>query len=530
MDGQVYKSSDAVENIKNIIEAMATAKNAQTDLQKQVMLKQIGDKMDLTQKGKEQIQEKNINYGYTPGGDNSNIAQTGIATPPTAPTGGTPAGLSPTSGVATGATPGAQGGQPILQGQPSPMASLVNPTAPQAPVPQTPPMTMANPAQQPANTAASQLTMPQVSQPVGQPQPPSVQYTNLGYKPVEAAAIVQARKTAGQPINMADRAYVMALQKVKAGTASAGELDMVNKMNNRDAQNNPIIPNTKPQDVKVGNDPNPGLVQSDPALAILEKRYNYPPGSLTRDFETGNPVLNPFVKSRIEKEQAAQAALEVNRPFREEGRQQQMQNEVINRISNVRGDTSIKNIETQRDSTILAYKTLQDCKNMGRLPTQFEYQDILGQIWKARTGAAPTNEVMSSLNTPNIEQNMRKLYTAVTGDSSSGTSTPQIVNALTNFVQKTGLQLDKMHDNYFQDHLIKPPGMDQADFDSIVSRAKRGESFKEAMDDNGKSSGNADITLPAGIKTTSQAVDYLMTAQKMSKQDAIDWIRSQNGS
>ena len=438
----------AAKNIAAVIDAMSEAQKSQIDLKKAVIMKQIGDKMDLAQQAKQQIQTKNINYGYTPGGDNSNIAQTGMSVPPATPMGSV---LNPAAGTADSGTPSALGAPAVGNTTGSPMSGVLNPAAPPQPQPtpnatlRTPtPTTGGQPIVPPGRTQAP--TNPVLNGPTapsagigGQPiLPASIQYKNLGYKPVEAQQLLAARRANGETINAADTHYVKALQKVKSGAATAGEVAMVNKMNGRDEQGN-LVGGDKP--INVGKDPNPSLVQSDPALAMLEQRYGYPPGSLTRDFETGNPVINPFVKSQIEARQRAQEIQEVNKPMVEEGRQNTLENEAINRISNVRGDTSIKNIETQRDSTILAYKTLQDCKNQNRLPTQFEYADILGQIWKARTGAAPTNDVMAELNTPNMEQNLRKLNTWLTGNASPGTSTPSIVNSLTNFVKKLACNL-----------------------------------------------------------------------------------------
>ncbi len=149
----VYQSSDASKNIINIINAAAEAHKAQTDLQKQVLLKQVGDKMDLAQKQSEfQQQMANI-----PQIQDANNKLNGIDNP-TAQT-GDGRGMG---GVANSGTPTAQGG--------SPMAQLVNPGA-------TPPMSMVNPAQQPANDASSQgfgVTAPQPTPQVQPQQPPPI--------------------------------------------------------------------------------------------------------------------------------------------------------------------------------------------------------------------------------------------------------------------------------------------------------------------------------------------------------------------
>ncbi len=318
---EVYQSSNAAANITKILEAAAEAQKSQVELKKQVMLHQIQQKMDLEQKAKENIQEKNINYNYIPGGDNSNIASgqpAGPATPAASPMGDV---LSPAGTADSGTSAAISGG--------SPMASVMSPA--QAPIP---PMTMANPAQQPARDAASQpapMSAPPPAQaPQMQPQgQPSAQYQNLGYKPIEAPQLLQQRQQSGQRPNVADAAYVQALSKVKAGTASQGEMDMVHNMNNRTSDGVQI---PKPGQPAVGGTP-PG--SQDVALRTMEQRLGYPEGALWRNPSTMAPEISPIWKSKIEATQRAQANFDVNKDFREEGRQNQLEKSYADRLAKI---------------------------------------------------------------------------------------------------------------------------------------------------------------------------------------------------
>lgn len=159
----------AAKNIINVINAAADAKTAQTELQKQLMLKQISDKMDLQQQGaltRQNMQIKADAFNSMAGAEQ-----------PSTPTASTDNGLG-VNGVATGATPATIGAQPPLQGQPqqSPMSSVVNPV--QQPTPQQPPSPtpMLNAAAQPSQIPALQGIVPtqnmSIPSPIGKPLPP----------------------------------------------------------------------------------------------------------------------------------------------------------------------------------------------------------------------------------------------------------------------------------------------------------------------------------------------------------------------
>ena len=235
---EVYQSSNAAKNIADVISAMTDAQKSQLELKKAVMMKQIGDKMDLQQQGKQQIQTKDINYNYQPGGDNSNLLNGGANAATTYANGLNDAGR------ATNATAGTVGAQPMLPGQPQ-----ANPMAP-TPTPQpTPNQTLTAPTQPNAGAGGQPIVPPSPTQapsspvlnspsaaPGGAPiMPPSVQYNNLGYKPVSPQQLLQTRQQANQPINQADIAYGMAHKKLVNGTATQGEINnVIHPMNNRD--------------------------------------------------------------------------------------------------------------------------------------------------------------------------------------------------------------------------------------------------------------------------------------------------------
>lgn len=308
---EVYQSSNAAANLTKLFDAAAEAQKAQVDLKKEVMLHQVQQKMDLEQRAKEQIQEKNINYNYVPGGDNSNIAD-----PSGTPMDGV---LNPASGIADSGTPSATGS--------SPMNNIVNPAQHPMQTQSAPPMSIPNPGNignAPVNA------QPPLNSPINtQPQEQSLQYKNLGYTPIEAPQLLQQRRQNGQSPNLADASYVKSLQKAKLGTATQGEIDMIHNMNNRTPDGVAIPQSGQP--AVGGTAPS----SQDKALRMLEQRLGYPEGSLWRNPNTMAPELSPIWKSKVEAQQRAQANYDVNQPFREDKRQDALENKYADRLSKI---------------------------------------------------------------------------------------------------------------------------------------------------------------------------------------------------
>lgn len=180
----------------------------------------------------------------------------------------------------------------------------------------------------------------------------------------------------------------------------------------------------------------------------------------------------------------------------QEQRQNSLETQAQNRLSSIRGDTSLAKIETQRDAASSAYNTLQTAEHEGRLPNQFEYNDLLGQLWKARTGTAPTDDVMQSFNVGTIEQNMNKMYSYFSGKTAPA-NTKDVINSLKAFVASSGNSLDQQHAGYYSTHLVKPTGLNQDRWDAL-SKEQRGLSFKDATKQYADSLNNPQQSAPTG--------------------------------
>lgn len=416
-------ASSAAKNIADVISAMTDAQKSQLDLKKAIAMKQIGDKMDLQQKQAEQnidvqkpIQQT---QAWTDFGNQSGGAST--------PTGATANGVGG-NGVADSATAARIGGG-------GPMAS---------PVPQTPPMSMANPSQQPANTAASQLTMPKVSQPVGQPQPLSSQYQNLGYNPVDVQGLVQTRNQAGQRPNVADMHYIQALQKLKAGTATDGEISMVNKMNNRDENGQAI----GGMDASKNNNANGNGMQN--ALRQLEKMRNLPEGSLTFGAD-GNPEINPFVKSKIEAQQRAE---EIRQVGLGDKYGKQVDDMFMKALSNRSGGLGLE--DTKVNNAIHARVALDsyydDKTGKYNIPPTMHAELALSLARQLSPNGVVGVDLMKELRQGSFEENAKRLMIMMGANPQTiGGTTQGIAKTLADALDRQGLVSQSNRDkNYFE--------------------------------------------------------------------------------
>lgn len=160
--------------------------------------------------------------------------------------------------------------------------------------------------------------------------------------------------------------------------------------------------------------------------------------------------------------------------------QDSLANQAMQRISSARGDASLVRTELQRDAAAQGYNTLTKAESEKRPLSQLEYYDTLGQMWRAKTGTAPTVESMSSIDGKTVEQKLNNFGTFITGKPMAANS-PAMISNLKSYIQDTGEQLDRSHDAYMAPHTIKPPGLSDEAWAPIAASA-RGLSFKDATD------------------------------------------------
>lgn len=182
--------------------------------------------------------------------------------------------------------------------------------------------------------------------------------------------------------------------------------------------------------------------------------------------------------------------------------QDALEQKARDQLLSVRGDASLKNIETQRDSAITAYNRIDQVEKSGQQLNPIDYVDILGQIYKARTGSAPNEQVLSQARQATVSGNFNKAYTFLTGKQAPAT-TKDIMSSLKEMALAMGQQADKLHDAYMKSRLDMPQGLNPESA-ARIQKLGRGMSFAEGIAQNGTQPDSSPLT--AVNKKTGQRI------------------------
>ena len=169
--------------------------------------------------------------------------------------------------------------------------------------------------------------------------------------------------------------------------------------------------------------------------------------------------------------------------------QDKLEEQTKKNMISARGNASLVRTETQRDAAATAYIRILEIENKGQVLNPIDYIDILGQIYKARTGAAPTEEILKTAVQDTLKGSFSKWYTYFTGKQTPAT-TKDIMASLKDMSYSMGNRADIQHDGYMAQILTKPKGLDQERWDNLVKdKSVRGFSFKDQVGQFAKQGG-----------------------------------------
>lgn len=216
------------------------------------------------------------------------------------------------------------------------------------------------------------------------------------------------------------------------------------------------------------------------------------------------PLIDTMMKAKASEDARklglaqAQSNKELSLGLRNDQQQDKLEQNAKQMVANLRGDKSLARTEEQRDAAAVAYNRLNEIQASGKGVNPIDYTDILGQIYKARTGTAPSESIMKDIHQATAKGSLDKAYTYVTGQQAPAT-TKDITSSLMNMAQSMGKQADAFHQGYMNSHLIKPSGLDDARWQPIIQTG-RGMSFAEATKQNPSSITNGTTSDPLGIR------------------------------
>lgn len=255
--------------------------------------------------------------------------------------------------------------------------------------------------------------------------------------------------------------------QLTSGTPDQGGASLIST--GTDQQQQPTPPTAPPMQMPMVNKATAALASRFALANKPEKVYQYVQGKGLVEVGTkhkGDQVITSNPADTISRENSKE--------------QDKLEQQARQGLQSVRGDISIKNVEAQRDAAITAYNRLKQIEFSGKAPNPVDYVDILGQVYKARTGTAPTDVVLRDARQQTAEGNFGKVYTFFTGNQAPATS-KEIASSLKDMVAHMGLQADELHSGYMQVHGadIFPTGLEKSRADRLAKLA-RGKSFTEA--------------------------------------------------
>jgi len=498
-------AASASKGIIRIIESATEAKKAQFDLQKEVMLHQIQQKMDLQNQEKEFQQ----NMGHIPqvqaANEQLNNPMGGLMNPGN--------GLNEV-GKADAGTSAQVGSTPPLPGQPTPAMSMINP------------------AQQPQNDAQSQMSM----MPQGQPQQP--QQVQPQYAPMIPQG-VQIDSPTGSPLpppkspitigsdgrpvykqlELTDKTYAEVYKKWRSGVPlSMGEKNFVQEHLGMKGMANDLF----------------GSLGID--------TVNQSPEQIGAELKVKNP--GQYATLEALKDGKINIA----------GRQSKEMNKMIQDVQTIWPGTDTTVVKSRMDlrkdftagktaSTVDALNTallhgdnvatlLQKVNNRGLL-----VQNKLGNLIKQQTNDPDLLALKDAMEKYNRESakaiagsgqvyvdELKNQDNQLNDAQSIDGAISVIKNRMKLFGGRTTPLAERWQRTFGED---SPAPVLGPNAQKILN--KYGYQYDKSSGDIAEAQAdgrNGSISLPPEVKTTSQAVSYL-TQQGMSKDQAIQWIRSQ---
>lgn len=197
------------------------------------------------------------------------------------------------------------------------------------------------------------------------------------------------------------------------------------------------------------------------------------------------PLIDTMMKAQAAKDskelglQQIQSNKDVSIGLRNDQNQEKMEQQAKQMVANLRGDKSLARAEEQRDGAISVATTANQLQKEGRAPSKLEYYDLLGQLWKARTGATPTDAAIRDLDTSTFKGDFNKAASYITGKP-AGATTSAILQNIKDFADQSGKLADQFHQGYMNAHLIKPQDLDESRWKPIADTG-RGVSYADAM-------------------------------------------------
>lgn len=222
-------------------------------------------------------------------------------------------------------------------------------------------------------------------------------------------------------------------------------------------------------------------------LSPIEQTFGMPKGSMWLNPSTMKPEISPIWKSRVEKQQAAQATYDVNQPFREVQRQDKLEQRatqlVTKAIQNRSGGIGLQ--DNKVNAAIHARELINQSYNSetGEFDvTQVPYGELaesLGSLLSGGTGSSEGR--INSLKQRTAQGDLNAALSYVSGKPSNATS-QEALKQLVHMIDRQGQISEDLRDNYL-DGLKKLPVFNELEPErsQALLDTNIGNSFKEHL-------------------------------------------------
>lgn len=222
-------------------------------------------------------------------------------------------------------------------------------------------------------------------------------------------------------------------------------------------------------------------------LSPIEQTFGMPKGSMWLNPATMKPEVNPIWKAKIEKQQAAQAAYDVNQPFREVQRQDKLEQRatqlITKAVQNRSGGVGLQ--DNKVNAAIHARELINQAYNpeTGEYDvTQVPYGELaesLGSLLSGGTGSSEGR--VNALKQRTAQGDFNAALSYMSGKPSNATS-QDALKQLVHMIDRQGEVSEKLRDTYVE-QLKKLPVFNELDADraQALLDTNIGNSFKEHL-------------------------------------------------
>lgn len=143
-------------------------------------------------------------------------------------------------------------------------------------------------------------------------------------------------------------------------------------------------------------------------------------------------------------------------------------------IMSSRGDPALGDISKQQTAIGMGYRTLVDVRAGKMTLTPAVWTDVMGQLWKGRTGGVPPEQVMKHLEQGNVVEAFRDTLNKLSGYELKQDVQPNVViDNMLDFLDNSGKDVDERYQGLMASHLVKDDALPDDKYKELVDAVNK---------------------------------------------------------